>query len=225
VSIAIEEAVKKTLNHSYRIVAKSIHARGTWGSTEISIYTADGFFKRRLGGYTRNYPAHGMGTWYPFSRGTKDYALYSPDYTCTRVMELPGCKDIGGEAPSPGGFCPVEFYLPEIRYFEKRPDPKKQGSFFYHAMTQPSNIVFVAGCFWGDDSSWKVQCLDISQVESGVITRDERFGYVPMPEEVTLAQSASLELDEESGAVIATLAVMQKYDLNTGEITSVDPYR
>jgi hypothetical protein len=39
---------------------------------------------------------------------------------------------------------------------------------------------FVWGCHWGDDSSWKVQYLDLSQVQQGVIRREERFGYVEL---------------------------------------------
>jgi hypothetical protein len=219
-----EEAIKKTANGSYKIVVNRVPSRpGCWDISEISIFPAEGLFKRRLGGYTRNYPQYGIGTWYPLSRGNKDYALYSPDYTCTRVMELPSCKDIGGEEPHAAGFCPVEYYLPEIRYSEKRPD--KDGTVFYHEKKEPSQVAFVAGCIWGDDSSWKIQCFDISQIESGIITRDERFGYVPMPKGTTLAQTASLERDEESGKVIATFAVMQTYDLVTGEIAVVDPFR
>jgi hypothetical protein len=220
-----ETAIKKTTNGSYKVVAKSVHPKGHWGHSEISIYGADGFLPRELGGYTRNYPAHGLGTCYPFSRGSKDYALYSRDYTSTRLMELPSCKDIGGEEPSSGGFCPVEYYIPEIHDFQKVPDPNKEGSFFYHAVKEPAQIAFVAGCIWGDDSSWKIQCFDISQVESGIITRDERFGYVPMPRGITLAQSVYVQRDEESGAVLASLAVMQTYNLDTGEIAAVDPFR
>jgi hypothetical protein len=33
---------------------------------------------------------------------------------------------------------------------------------------------------WGDDDSWKVQFLDLTDVRSGVIRRDERFGYVEL---------------------------------------------
>lgn len=220
-----EEAIKKTANSSYKVVVESVHPKGKWGHSEISIFAADDLFERKLGGYTRNYPAHGMGTWYPFSRGNKDYALYSRDYTCTRIMELPSCKDIGGEEPSAGGFCPVDYYLPEIRYFEKQPDPGKEGPFFYHIKKEPAQVAFVAGCIWGDDSSWKIQCFDISQIESGIITRDERFGYIALPSGVTLAQTVSLERDEESGKVIATVAVMQTYDLATGATAIVDPFR
>lgn len=224
-STTTEEAIKKTANSSYKIIVNSIRSPGQWGNSEVSIFSADDLVTRKLGGYTRNYPAHGMDTWYPFSRGNKDYALYSPDYTCTRIMELPSCRDIGGEEPSAGGFCPVDYYRPEITSFEKEPDARKEGSFCYRIMKEPSQVAFVAGCIWGDDSSWKIQCFDISQIESGIITRDERFGYIAMPKGVTLAQTASLERDEEGGAVIATFAVLQTYNLSTGEIVTVDPFR
>lgn len=223
--LTTEQAIKKTANSSYKVVVKSIRSPHHWGTSEIAIFAGNGLFKRKLGGYTRNYPAHGMSTWYPFSRGGRDYALYSRDYTCTRVMELPSCRDIGGEEPSAGGFCPVDYYRPEITYFEKEPDPRKEGSFCYRIMKEPSQVAFIAGCIWGDDSSWKIQCFDISQIESGIITRDQRFGYIAMPKGVTLAQTTSLERDEESGAVIATFAVMQTYNLSTGEIAVVDPLR
>lgn len=39
---------------------------------------------------------------------------------------------------------------------------------------------FVWGCHWGDDGSWKVQYLDLSRVQEGVVRREERFGYVEL---------------------------------------------
>jgi hypothetical protein len=39
---------------------------------------------------------------------------------------------------------------------------------------------FVWGCHWGDDGSWKVQYLDLSRVQQGVVRREERFGYVEL---------------------------------------------
>lgn len=39
---------------------------------------------------------------------------------------------------------------------------------------------FVWGCYWGDDTSWKVQHLDLSRVQEGIIARDNRFGYVEL---------------------------------------------
>ena len=39
---------------------------------------------------------------------------------------------------------------------------------------------FVAGCVWGDDSSWKIQYLDLSEADKGILKRDERFGYIEL---------------------------------------------
>ena len=139
-------------------------------------------------------------------------------------MELPGCKDIGGEEPSGGGFCPVEYLVPEIVSFQEEPEPEKPGSFYYREVREPSNVAFVAGCIWGDDSSWKIQCFDLSRVAEGIIERDERFGYVAMPKGITLADSVSVRRYPETGAVIVTLAVLQTYDLATGEYQWVDPF-
>jgi hypothetical protein len=47
---------------------------------------------------------------------------------------------------------------------------------------------FVAGCIWGDDSSWKIEFLDLSEIASGVIKRDARFGYIEMPDRMSLRQ-------------------------------------
>jgi len=224
VSSETSEAVNKTLHHTYRVVAKTVPSQpGRWNQTEVSIYLDEGLIKKRLGSYVRNYPSFGVETWLPFSRGGKDYALYSRDYTSTRLMELPSCADIGGEEPHSVGFCPVEYHIPEIEYFEKVPDPHKSAEFRYELRKAPSDVAFVAGCIWGDDSSWKIQCIDLSQVESGIITRDERFGYIALPSGVSLKNGVNLERNED-GKVIATLAVMQHFDLETGDIKVVDPF-
>lgn len=51
---------------------------------------------------------------------------------------------------------------------------------------------FVAGCIWGDDSSWKIEYLDLSAVEKGEIRRDARFGYIEMPDGISLKQAIDL---------------------------------
>jgi hypothetical protein len=38
----------------------------------------------------------------PFMQDGRWFALYTPDYAATRIMELPSCKDLGTEAPSHG---------------------------------------------------------------------------------------------------------------------------
>ena len=83
-------------------------------------------------------------------------------------------------------FCPIGFYVPDWW------DVCMTGSVIPGSgVFQNSNCEwptgefgfvwgFVWGCVWGDDSSWKVQHLDLSGIQSGVIRRDERFGYVEL---------------------------------------------
>jgi hypothetical protein len=127
-----------------------------------------------IGSYERNYGL--MDTFHPFVGSDGGlYALYSRNYTATRVMSLPDCRDLGGEEPSSHGFCPVEFFVPY--------DP---------ARGIDGSIGFVAGCVWGDDSSWKVQFLDLSRVADGVVAREERFGYLELEDGVSLADAIDL---------------------------------
>ena len=80
-------------------------------TTLVSIYSGE----QHVGSYVRTYGAYGASTFCPFEQDGRWYALYSSDYTTTRLMPLPDCRDLGGELPSPGGFCPVEYYVPRYR--------------------------------------------------------------------------------------------------------------
>jgi len=44
----------------------------------------------------------------------------------------------------------------------------------------PGTFGFVCGCIWGDDSSWKIQFLDLSEISKGKLSRDDRFGYIQL---------------------------------------------
>jgi len=77
---------------------------------------------------------------------------------------------------------------------------------------------FVAGCIWGDDSAWKVQFLDLSQIEKGIIKRDERFGYIELPDNLTLKEAVDMseyQYDSEEDTKI-TIAVQKHFNLSTG---------
>jgi hypothetical protein len=118
----------------------------------------------KVGSYDRNYHSYGTETFCPFIWKGKEYALYSKDYTSTRVMTLPDCQDLCGEDRNSWGFCPVEYYVP-INPFNG----------------ESAGFGFVAGCVWGDDSSWKIQYLDLGRVDEGILVRDNRFGYIELP--------------------------------------------
>jgi hypothetical protein len=205
----------------------------------VGVFRSEGESEEQIGEYSRNYP-HLYRTFYPFRRNGKDYALYSPSYSVTRVMELPSCKDIGGEEPSPDAFCPVDYYVP--CYIEKErttsnnvirkfvinePDAENLIESDYDKPVSPVLYYpfgFVAGCIWGDDSSWKIQYLDLEQVESGIIKRDDRFGYIKMPDKLTLKDSIDLSdydpsydpSEEDSYSVI--ISIQQRFDVRTGKV-------
>lgn len=172
---------------------------GSWNVLEVGVFgKKESDVWEKVGEYGRNYHSL-MDTFYPFKQKDKWYALYSKDYTSTRVMSLPDCKDLGGEKSDSFGFCPVEYYVPwdpesdeeaeSIVAWEDiyRKDKEWEGE------TRLGTFGFVSGCVWGDDSSWKIEYLDLSQVEKGIIVRDDRFGYQELPRKLSLKQCISLE--------------------------------
>jgi hypothetical protein len=77
-----------------------------------------------------------MNTFTPFICNGQELALYSRDYTATRIMEIPSCKDLGGEEQHGAGFCPTDFFVPYYRYVEQyskaKIDGKELGTFDFH---------------------------------------------------------------------------------------------
>lgn len=228
----------------YHVTTEKIdNGKGYWNSLLVKVFNNE----KQIGSYTRYYSSL-MNTFVPFTLNGQDYALFSDDYTMSKVMRLPSCETIAEEetkyyardyknfnkddknvditkeeylALCAGddangveykyrlghvveGFCPVEFFVPtrvemetvsdgkirrEWSYNPTEEDlkPYKSNNETYQYEHYPVSAVehapfgFVAGCQWGDDSiAWKVQYLDLSRIEEGVLTRDERFGYLYM---------------------------------------------
>ncbi len=158
---------------------------GTWDSTIVEVF-------RRIGSsgdlekiceYERNYSL--LLTFEPFRQGSRDFALISRDYTKTAVLDLKSGRVIAEEIDEPGapagaGFCPVGFYVPD--WWDVNDGAIIPGSENWNADREWPNgdFGFVWGCQWGDDFSWKVQYLDLSQVQQGIVRRGERFGYLEL---------------------------------------------
>ncbi len=148
-----------------RVIETMDNGKGFWSYTKMGVFCGE----TQIGEYTRNYPSHGEETFAYFEQGEYKYALYSPHYTTTQVMSLPGCNNIGGEEPQSFGFCPVEIYVPW----------RENGGMFG----------FVSGCVWGDDSGgWKLEHVDLSDVRTGNIKRTGKFGYLMIPGSSSLAE-------------------------------------
>ncbi len=180
------------------------HGPGAMKSLHVSIFQNREDGPVKIGEYRRNYSKLYQ-TFHPFQQDGKWYALYSKDYTCTSVMELPSCRDIAGEEPNSLGFCPVDFYVPYQ-------DPHVQKA------KQEGQFGFVAGCVWGDDTCWKIQFLDLSRIQSGVLVREERFGYLAMPAKATrLEESVSLAEYNPPDYPNITLSVDVAFNLSNGQ--------
>ncbi|MCD9188358.1 MAG: hypothetical protein LUM44_18215 [Pyrinomonadaceae bacterium] len=242
------------------------NGKNYWKYLNIGVFKTENNAEEQVGEYNRNYSSF-YNTFFHFQKDGKDFALYSPDYTGTRIMELPSCKDIGGEEPSAGGFCPTDFFVPA--YIEQEiswetigakgkiggnvsnrrlNNPEEEdltenieaGEFLYQGTDELCKITtinrplsplnyypfgFVAGCIWGDDSSWKIQYLDLSEVEKGILKREERFGYIELSDNVSLKDAISLSgYFEESGnyKMFVKIKTIQTFHLETGNI--YDPF-
>ena len=247
-----------TLPYFARVLADIQYRPGTWHGVRVGVFRRENGIDVQVGEYERNYPSL-FHTFAPFHLDGRDLALYSPDYTCTRLLELPSCRDIGGEDPDGNGFCPVDFFVPHFVELEYHVDdgPRKRRRI---QMPKPENLAprtvpvrfparsghpervenhheapagpltyhrfgFVSGCIWGDDSSWKLQYLDLSQAATGVVRREERFGYVELPDGVRLEKAVDLS-DYQSNptedyAHEVRITRTQRFDLRTGHV--VDP--
>lgn len=149
---------------------------GCWNYNKVEIFDNG----EKIGEYTRNYSSM-FQTFYPFEQDGKYYALYSKDYTSTRVMSLPDCKDICGEKRDTFGFCPTKYYVPHPTD-EEFNEHESDRQYWIDEEFPFGKIGFIAGCVWGDDSSWKIQFLDLSKITEGILSRDDRFGYIELPD-------------------------------------------
>jgi hypothetical protein len=149
--------------------------RDTFGRMKVEVL--DARTGSRLGTYERRY-GHLFHSFHVFRQAGRPFALYSDHYTCTRVMSLPDCKDLGGEKPESGGFCPVDYFVPQ------EPGRGLDGQ-----------LGFVAGCVWADDNTWKVELLDLRRATEGLLRRIPAFGYEEYerdPDELRLREMVDL---------------------------------
>ncbi len=75
---------------------------------------------------------------------------------------------------------PAGFYVPDWR--DLHDGSTIPGSDYWNADHEwpRGDFGFVWGCHWGDDSSCKVQHLDLSRISEGIITRTARYGRLPI---------------------------------------------
>ena|SRR5271168_1763735 len=131
----------------------------------VSVYqTNENGEKIKISQYDRDHHDF-FNTFFPFRQDNKDYALISKHYSKTSIIELPSCKMVAEEPWSlKESLCPMDFYV-----LENNP-----------------TIGFVAGCRYNDDTTYKIEYLDLTNITRGKILRDNRFGYIELSEGIRL---------------------------------------
>ncbi len=180
--------------------------------------------------YKRNHTM--FETFEPFRQGARDFALISRDYTTTAVLDLGSgavVAEEGGSGSSESGFCPVGFYVPD--WWDVNDASTLPASTYWTTDCEwPIGAFgFVWGCIWGDDSSWKVQYLDLSRIQQGIIVRDQRFGYVELATHSYQSPCMSLDppapgrtappfidISKRKGLTNVTFAIEMGFDLDSG---------
>jgi hypothetical protein len=178
----------------YRYETETIvNTPGTWECLRVKVLDNDG---TQVTEYVRNYYTM-YATFCPFTRNGKDYLLYSKDYSATSLMELPSATELWSESRDTFGFCPVEFFVPDEGMFG-----------------------FLSGCIWGDDSSWKLKCIDLRELEQNKITIFEPFGYCPLGGNTIRESIQWFYYDDKKNVINAGINTLRnyEYDLTTKEL-------
>lgn len=220
-----------------KVIEEIKNKKGIWGYLRIGIYQIDtpensnikeiiemdpvSVLKlknvKKVGEYIRNYSCYGNETFFPFKQGDKWFALYSEKYTCTSVMELPSCKKISGEPQDSFGFCPVGYYVPWDNI-----ELKEEGI--------EGTFGFVSGCIWGDDHSWKLEYLDLSDIKNGNIKRENKFGYFELPNYKELKDCISFDYwcydkdNSNDSDRIISLNGLVRYDFDSSMIENTPKF-
>ena len=192
---------------------------GRWETAHVEVLDGE----RLVASYDRNYVM--LQTFEPFRQGKRDFALVSPHYTATSVLDLQTGRIIATEEPNPTGFCPVGFYVPD--WWDVHDGTTLPGSMLWerdYEWPNKGDFGFVWGCIWGDDSSWKVQYLDLSKIQQGLIRREERFGYAKLQTAPNGLGRESIRLWRHEGKNEVEFAVLQTYDLSTGQRSEDSPW-
>jgi hypothetical protein len=207
----------------YQALTEPFSKGNTWQQTHVTVRSGGD----AVAAYDRNYQM--MRTFEPF-RQLRDgewrpYALISHNYTQSSVLDLrqgliiaeeperemvklPSGREIRAE-----GFCPVGFYVPD--WWDLNDGSILPGNEYWESDNEwaTGELGFVWGCIWGDDTSWKVEALDLSRITEGVITRDARWGYLELNTHSDDPRDF-IDVDTEMGAV--TFTVPTRFSL-TGE--------
>lgn len=205
--------------HQYRgtpislICTPKDNGKGYWNSVTVEVL----FNGNAIGSYIRHYHSYTVETFHPFLYRGEWFALYSSNYTATRVAKLSpdNFEDWCGEESHSGGFCPTAFYVPRFKviselfrekwlktkhfendypdneledYYDLEKDISLDSEIARYEGEHYCEYGFLSGCVWGDDISWKLRFIDLSQLSDKVLKIEEKFGYFELPNNMKLRE-------------------------------------
>lgn len=210
---------RPTPRERFTYQAETVVSPPGWKTSHIEVLDGD----QVIASYARNYAV--LDTFEPFRQLDRCYALIAPDYTATSVMDLATGEIIATEKADPMGFCPVGFYVPD--WWDVHDGSTLPGSHRWTADNEwpyRGDFGFVWGCIWGDDSSWKVQYLDLSAITDGLVARDDRFGSVELASESGVHPKSFIRVRSSDGQRRVDFRVRQHFELDTGSHIDRDPF-
>lgn len=205
------------MSYTARVIENIDNGKGYWKYQKIGIFNSDG---ELVYDYIRNY-SNFYRTFNYFEHDNKPFALISSDYQSTSVLDITNKKII---ATTNKGFCPVDYYIP--RYVECKDDGYDYRLYeheFEESEEKPESIkydighAFVAGCFWGDDWSMKVERLNLSKMLEGEIIQSQDFGYISKFHKLPLKDCITIDYEVCNKVpirrvYIVTTKMFQSYD-------------
>ncbi len=189
------------------------NGEGVMASTAVEVCRRGAHGLEPAASYVRNLAL--CRTFEPFRQGDRELALISRDYETTAVLDLVTGEVIAEEDEEDRGFCPVGFYVPD--WWDIHDGRIIPGSEHWNPDSElPSgDFGFVWGCHWGDDTSWKLQHLDLSHVSEGIVIRSERFGYLELADHGW--EPAWLDVDREHMAPASGAPPFLRVWIESGE--------
>lgn len=127
------------------IESRLMKTAGGWNYHTVEVF----YMGEKVTEYVRRYDGYVEETFCPFVHNGKEYALFSPDYDRTTVMELPSGERTHWNVLE--NFCPVDYYVPDV--FDLLDG---------NIVRPKETFVFVAGCYWGGENTWDVRILGFS---------------------------------------------------------------
>lgn len=109
------------------------------------------------------------------------YALISPIYTGFQLLNLTDITIVYSFNGNADSFCPISFYVPDHEDYIEGETIIENDSFFKELFetSHKRRFAFVQGCVWGDDSTMKIETIDIHGILSGRkdVRTEQSFGY------------------------------------------------